>query len=144
MIVIDANIAVALIVRLPYSEKAEQLFLAWHRNNSALFAPSLWHSEIVSALHKLAFAGQMSAEDAHDGIRKLDRLRVEIIPPDTDLLLASFEWAGKLNQMAAYDAQYMALAERLGAEMWTADRRLFNSVKAEIPWLHWVGSLSQT
>jgi len=39
---------------------------------------------------------------------------------------------------AVYDAHYLALAERLGAEMWTADRRLCQAVGAALPWVRLV------
>jgi len=34
---------------------------------------------------------------------------------------------------ATYDAHYLALAERLEAELWTADRRLYAAVQAAMP-----------
>jgi hypothetical protein len=34
---------------------------------------------------------------------------------------------------AAYDSFYLGLAERLGCELWTADRRLRNAV--DLPWV---------
>jgi predicted nucleic acid-binding protein len=37
-----------------------------------------------------------------------------------------------LNQ-AAYDVHYLALAELLGCELWTADEKFFNSVKKKKP-----------
>lgn len=36
--------------------------------------------------------------------------------------------ARQFNLPAAYDAHYLALAERLEAELWTLDRKLFNAV----------------
>ena len=37
---------------------------------------------------------------------------------------------------AIYDAHYLALAHRLNAEFWTADRRLFQAVQGRIPKIH--------
>ena len=36
---------------------------------------------------------------------------------------------------AAYDAHYLALADWLGAEFWTADLRLARVVQDELPWV---------
>ena len=36
------------------------------------------------------------------------------------------------------DAHYLALAQRLGAEFWTADRRLVQAVQATLPWVNLV------
>jgi predicted nucleic acid-binding protein len=53
---------------------------------------------------------------------------------------AAIETAWKLNRPATYDAHYLALAEKLGAEFWTLDQRLFNAVRHQLPWVHLVGS----
>ncbi|CAD7783931.1 MAG: hypothetical protein KCCBMMGE_02340 [Candidatus Methanoperedenaceae archaeon GB37] len=34
-----------------------------------------------------------------------------------------------------YDAHYLALAERLGAEFWTTDKRLVRTVQKVISWV---------
>ena len=47
--------------------------------------------------------------------------------------------ATRFNRPAAYDAHYLALAEMMNCEFWTADRRLFNVVKDELPWVRWLG-----
>ena len=41
-----------------------------------------------------------------------------------------------LNLPAAYDTHYLALSERFNAEFYTSDKRLFNSVKDTITWIH--------
>ncbi len=46
------------------------------------------------------------------------------VPLDTSLCLAALTWAERLGQTKAYDAFYLALAEGLSAEFWTADKRL--------------------
>jgi hypothetical protein len=45
-------------------------------------------------------------------------------------------WRRPLSLPAAYDAHYLALAERVGAEFWTTDRRLANKVREALPWVH--------
>jgi predicted nucleic acid-binding protein len=47
-----------------------------------------------------------------------------------------------LNRPTAYDAQYLALAERLACDFWTADERLFNAASQQLPYVKWVGNLS--
>jgi predicted nucleic acid-binding protein len=46
-------------------------------------------------------------------------------------------WTLRLNRAAAYDSFYLALAERLGCNLWTADRRLWQAVSAG--WVRLVG-----
>ena len=41
---------------------------------------------------------------------------------------------------SAYDdAHYLALAESRLCECWTADERLWDTVKNGLSWVHWVG-----
>ncbi|MFM5981301.1 MAG: type II toxin-antitoxin system VapC family toxin [Sphaerospermopsis kisseleviana] len=46
--------------------------------------------------------------------------------------------AKNLNLSAAYDAHYLALSQLLNAEFYTADKRLYNSVKSSLNWVHFI------
>ncbi|MEA5537299.1 hypothetical protein [Crocosphaera sp. XPORK-15E] len=39
---------------------------------------------------------------------------------------------------ATYDAHYLVLAQRFQADLYTSDKRLFNSVKSSLSWVHLV------
>jgi predicted nucleic acid-binding protein len=49
--------------------------------------------------------------------------------------------ADQLRQRASYDAQYLALAEHLGCELWTADERFWNAARPAFPQVRWVGEI---
>jgi hypothetical protein len=49
--------------------------------------------------------------------------------------------AQRLNQPKVYDCYYLALAELLACEFWTADERLFNTVRHDLGWVKWIGNL---
>jgi len=67
---------------------------------------------------------------------------IEFIVPDIEVLQSSLTWAERLGQSKAYDAQYAALAERLGAELWSADQRLVHALKEQgVTWAHWIGEV---
>jgi predicted nucleic acid-binding protein len=54
----------------------------------------------------------------------------------------AFDWATRLRQKAAYDGFYLAAAEQLGAELWTADQALVsNALQVGASWVHWMGEL---
>jgi hypothetical protein len=47
--------------------------------------------------------------------------------------------APKRRTRLIVDARYLALAERESCEYWTADERLWNSVRAQLGWVRWLG-----
>ena len=57
---------------------------------------------------------------------------------------AAGEGTGLASDVDAYDAHYLALAESRQCECWTADERLWNTVKKDLPWVHWVGQHAST
>jgi len=59
---------------------------------------------------------------------------------DDALLKSAYELAEEFNRSRAYDAQYLALAQRFSCDFWTADERLFNAVKDRFPGIRWLGN----
>jgi predicted nucleic acid-binding protein len=47
--------------------------------------------------------------------------------------------ADEHNLPAAYGAHDVALAELLGAALWTADRRLLRALGGRLPFVRWIG-----
>ncbi len=125
-VVIDANIAVALLVERPWSALVEQAMMAWRGQKVRLYAPALWPSEVASALRKAVYLRQMDQEDALQAITLVEKWGVQVTMPDTGLSRNSLVWAERLGQAVAYDAQYLALAEHLKADFYTADKKLYH------------------
>lgn len=61
---------------------------------------------------------------------------------DDNLMRRAYELATQLNRPTAYDAKYLAVAERFQCELWTADERLFNAVSSTLPWVKWLGNFT--
>ena len=57
---------------------------------------------------------------------------------ETELHPRALALAERFSLRAAYDAHYLALAEWLGGEFWTADAALVRVVGAALPWVHLV------
>ena len=55
------------------------------------------------------------------------------VAPDSCQACRAYEWALQLKRAASYDSSYLALAESLGCELWTADARLQRAVG--LPWV---------
>jgi predicted nucleic acid-binding protein len=49
--------------------------------------------------------------------------------------------AQQFGRPRAYDTAYLALAQINQCEFWTADEKLYNSVKEKVSWVHWIGEV---
>ena len=139
--VVDANIVINTVMSM-----TDDLKLFWERvdrEQIAPCAPRLWLSETTSAIRFLVSQKEITADEAEEALRTIHDLHVEIINEDEELSLRALELAGKLGQSKAYDAFYLALAEKLVTEFWTADVRLFRRCRKELKlnWVHWIGEL---
>ncbi|MBA2546656.1 MAG: type II toxin-antitoxin system VapC family toxin, partial [Solirubrobacterales bacterium] len=89
-----------------------------------LAAPEILIVEVISALRRTTAAGRISAWHASEAIEDLGRMRLELFP---SLPLRRRAWELREN-VTAYDAMFVALAELLGEPLATKDRPLAKAV----------------
>ncbi len=100
----------------------------------------LWFVESVSAIRKAVFARAITGSEGQAALADLLRLGAEPFAIDSGQCRSALHWAERLGQSRAYDGFYLALAEKLDAPLWTADKRLANPARqAGIAWVHSVG-----
>lgn len=87
---------------------------------STVGVPHLIDSEVANALRRLVFAGELGVGDAHTVLTAWRVLAVRRFPVK-GLLPRVWELRDNLS---AYDAGYVALAEALGCALVTADARI--------------------
>jgi predicted nucleic acid-binding protein len=123
VIVVDANIVVYLLTMSDRTEDARRL---WSTDGDWR-APRLLVYELANVFARLVRAGALSLEDGMAGLEAGARLvAVTEQEPSPSRIL---EIASKLD-LSAYDATYLALAERLGVPMFTEDARLLRAAPA--------------
>jgi predicted nucleic acid-binding protein len=137
-LVIDAGVGYALCANEIYSSSLRVDFASRATKNVRLFAPSLWRFELASILTKAVHFREMSEGSARQLLELVGKLPVQLIVPDEELMRQAFNWTLRLKRAAAYDSFYIALAERLGCELWTTDRKLANALN-KVSWVHYVG-----
>jgi predicted nucleic acid-binding protein len=91
-----------------------------------IIAPSLFLCECDSVIRLRVYKGALNDEEASQARRFVAALAVVI--DDAMIYDRAFEIARIYNQPRTYDATYAALAELRGVELWTADKRFYNSV----------------
>lgn len=138
--VIDASLSVNTVLNM-----SDRLNVFWERADREQItpcAPRLWRSETTSAVRFLLSQKLITSDEAEQALRTIHDFQVEIIDEDEELCLRALELAGKLGQSKAYDAIYLALAEKLVADFWTADERLANRCRKDLK-LSWVHSIAE-
>ncbi len=119
MIVVDAGVALEAIVFTGALGPLARRRLA----RGQVHAPELLDLEVASALRRLVQRGALAAEQAAYALNDLRRAR--IIRHSHRQFLPRI-WELREN-ISAYDAAYVAIAERANAALLTLDRRLANA-----------------
>jgi predicted nucleic acid-binding protein len=136
LLCVDANLVIRLVAD-PADELVQHLWEQWDTERRQLTAPTLLYYEVANALYRYQVLGYMGASSVQLAFRAALALPLQL-HGEADLHWRALELAERLSLPAAYDAHYLALAEWLGGEFWTADRRLAHTVQAFLPWVHLV------
>jgi predicted nucleic acid-binding protein len=124
---VDASIVVRLLIG-PEDAAVKHLWDSWSKQEAHLVAPTLLYYEVANGLYRQQKAGLLRPESAGEALDIALALPVELIG-DGDLHRRACELATAYRLPAAYDAHYLAVAERLGVELWTADARLVSAMQ---------------
>jgi predicted nucleic acid-binding protein len=111
--------------------------MVWDATREEVVAPMLLRYELVNAVHRHGRALGLSAAETQEMLATAFARPITLYTVFVDHQRA-LELAAQLNRPATYDAHYLALAERLGVEFWTADERLYNAVRHALPWVRLV------
>jgi predicted nucleic acid-binding protein len=128
MIVIDASVAVKWLLPEPGDAAAQELLASEER----LVAPSLIRTEVAAALARRARFREIEPRDAETAMGLwLQTLRdgvIGVVADEADLVPA-LRLAVELSH-PLQDCLYLALAERLGAPLVTADKKFVAKARA--------------
>lgn len=119
-VVIDASVAVAVVLDEPAGLRAEQTLRGWVAGERQMFVPGHFWLEVVNTLGK---ARRASGQHVLAAVHRLDAFGLQTLEPDRPLLLQVIDRVERLR-LSAYDAMYLVLAESLDAELATLDREL--------------------
>lgn len=117
MIVVDASTMLDWVLHTSAGIQLEQRIYA---QSESLHAPHLLDLELTQVLRRLVREGRISAERAEEALEDLASARIARYP---HYHLLPRIWQLRDN-VTAYDAAYVALAERLDATLVTRDRKL--------------------
>jgi predicted nucleic acid-binding protein len=142
VVVVDASLAVKWLVREVHTEKAHALARSWARQEVYPMAPFLMPVEVANALYRRVIRKEISLQEATSLLDGLLSTGIELREP-ARVHVKAMELAEELKQDAVYDAHYLALAEALSCELWTADERFYRAASSGHLQVRWIGSFTE-
>jgi predicted nucleic acid-binding protein len=137
--ILDASVALSWVIRRPLTAKALRLRDDYRQSVHRLLAPSIFPAEAASALTKSERQKLIPVGQAR---LLLDDILSDLpqIYPFEPLLRQATDMSSQ-TRAGLYDCLYVALAEREGCELVTADERLLNSLGRQFPFVIPLSSL---
>lgn len=140
-VVVDTSLALKWVLIEDYSAEARKLLTTWSEAGVRRVAPGWFACEVANAIFQRVRSGQLALPQAQWSLRYvLSLVRMQDIEPTVSIRAVELAW--QLGQRASYDAQYLALAEHLDCELWTADQRFWSAASPAFSQVRWVGEIS--
>ena len=117
MIVVDASAVLEALLRTPAARAVERRLF---ESSQTLHAPHLLDVEVAQVVRRYAANGEIDVERGRIALADLADFSLRRYPHD---FLLSRVWELR-NNLTAYDAVYVALAEALDAPLLTRDKRI--------------------
>jgi predicted nucleic acid-binding protein len=143
-VAVDASVALKWVLAEEFTEQARSLL----RDNARrpIIAPPHLSSEVTNALYQRVRTTDptkhISAAEAQKALRQFLRFRLELrAEPALYQQALLFAQTHRLSQI--YDSLYVVLAQMVGTELWTGDKRLINVVGSVAPWVRFIGVYQQ-
>ena len=139
MIGVDASTAAKwVLLDEAYADNARALYLAAKRDRQLIVAPPLILSEVTNVFRQRVRRQALTTDEAVEGLTKFLGLSIVLTMPRR-LYQRALAIANDFSLPAVYDAQYVALAEAFGYELWTDDQRLLRAVGNDLSYVRWIG-----
>jgi predicted nucleic acid-binding protein len=144
MICVDASIAAKWVFAEELQQEAEALYQETVASGERIVAPPLFPIEVTNIVRQRMRRAKrpgepiLSLAEARQHLERFLSFSVELrLPPH--LHKHALELAATHGLPAVYDAHYVALAQMIGCELWTADRNLVNTLQNKLPFVRWIG-----
>lgn len=138
-VVVDASVALKWVVPEEFSEQAVALLA--HQAHQPLVGPPALLSEVTNTLYQRTRrrdeATRLTPREAEQALAQILAIGIQIVSPD-DVYEQAFAFARAHGLPDVYDTLYVVLAEMLGTDFWTDDRKLLQAVRSAAPWVRWI------
>lgn len=135
MIVVDNSLVVKWFFEERHKPQADAVLLRAIASGENVLAPRLLPFEFVNTLHQRARRGLLQST-VSEVLEAFFDTPIDYLPrreaASRRLLRRSLQIAYDYSLPASYDAQYVALAEALRCDLWTADERLLAALAGRL------------
>lgn len=131
-VVIDASVILKLLLPEEQSETVRSLWTRWIEQEAEIVAPFLLAYEVISVLRNKVFRGELPPEAGEAAFSAFRSQDISLLHPD-GIEEKAWGLAKQWNLPTSYDAVYLALAELMKYDLWTADRRFAASLRKKVP-----------
>ena len=138
----DEKISVDACIAIKWANPSEQFgdiakrMLQDYKQGELSFAmPEFFYYEIASGISKSVARGSITREEGEEALNDILDMEIEIHSfPDVKTVY-SFS---QIYKRSIYDCFYLFLAQKLKIELWTADKKLYDSVKNKLQFVKWI------
>lgn len=135
---VDASIVLRRVLQ-PDDDAIKELWQSWVDDEVRLVAPTLLFYEVTNGLYQQQKNKALSPETIWKALELALDLPINLVN-EANLHLRAREIAMEYNLPATYDAHYLALAEWMDVDLWTADMRLVHTLKPfKVKWVKGIG-----
>jgi len=135
---VDSSLALAWLLVAQQNDNADALRQEWSEKRIKLLGPPMFHAEVTSVLRQQVFFKRILPEEGEEVFSIYQEIPVRIID-EPAMYRKAWELAKEFNLPVCYDMQYLAVAELEDCELWTADKKLANSLQGKVKRIRWVG-----
>jgi predicted nucleic acid-binding protein len=137
-IVLDASVAAKAMVPEQYSDLAISLIEDSSNTDVRLVALFLLPVEVTNVIRRRMRLERVSLMEATRILDDFLALPIELLGGAGLHRLALR--LTEAHSLGAHDAHYVALAQLLNCDLWTADQRILRAVDGRLPFVRWIGS----
>jgi predicted nucleic acid-binding protein len=137
--VLDVSIAICWVIPRPLSPKAVRLRDEYQRKLHELLAPTIFIDEAAGALTKAERQKDIAVGQAAPLYAKIIN-NLPVLIPHPSLIARAIDISSR-TRSGYYDCLYVALAEREGCELVTADQKSINNLAPHFPFILPLASL---
>lgn len=140
---VDASVAVKWVLTTEsFTAHAQALLARTRQAGGGVVGPPHLPGEVANALYQRVRsqepARHITDAEAREALTTFLRIPVTLLGP-AELYERAFTFARTYTLPSLYDSLYVVLAQLLGTDLWTADRRLLDALGSNAPWVRFIG-----